>query len=66
LPRIADMSAADGLFVESLAASLSHASPHANTGIQEFLNRRRPATQGEDARGPAPVPVDLGKSHEPI
>jgi (methylthio)acryloyl-CoA hydratase len=66
LPRIADMSAADGLFVESLAASLSHASPHAHAGIQEFLNRRRPMTQTEDAPEPAPVPVDLGKSHEPF
>lgn len=66
LPRIADMSAADGLFVESLAASLSHASPQARAGIQEFLNRGRPEMQGADGRGSAPNPVDLAKSHEPI
>lgn len=37
LPRIADMSASDGLFTESLAAGLSQTSPEAQAGIAEFL-----------------------------
>jgi enoyl-CoA hydratase/carnithine racemase len=40
LPRIADMSAADGLFTESLAAGLSQSSDSARAGIAAFLNRR--------------------------
>jgi len=40
LPRIADMSASDGLFTESLAAGLSQSSPEAQAGIAEFLASR--------------------------
>ncbi len=46
LPRIADMGASDGLFTESLAASLSHASSHAHDGMQEFLTRRAASAEG--------------------
>jgi enoyl-CoA hydratase/carnithine racemase len=56
LPRIADMSAADGLFTESLAASLSHASTQAHDRIQEFLNRPRGAA-GDGGREPDAAPV---------
>lgn len=38
LPRIADMSASDGLFAESLAAGLSQSSPEAQAGIEAFLS----------------------------
>jgi enoyl-CoA hydratase/carnithine racemase len=56
LPRIADMSAADGLFTESLAASLSHASPQAHDRIQDFLNRpRAPGSAGGREPDAAPV-----------
>lgn len=41
LPRIADMSASDGLFTESIAAGLSQTSPEAQAGMREFLNRKR-------------------------
>ena len=40
LPRIADMSAADGLFTESLAAGLSQTAPEAQAGIADFLSRK--------------------------
>jgi enoyl-CoA hydratase/carnithine racemase len=40
LPRIADMSAGDGLFTESLAAGLSQTAPEAQAGIAEFLARK--------------------------
>jgi len=56
LPRIADMSAADGLFTESLAASLSHAASDAHTGMQDFLNRSRAAATNERPSDPAPSP----------
>ena len=46
LPRIADMSAADGLVTESMAASLSHASSQAHDRIQDFLSRPRGAGNG--------------------
>ncbi len=51
LPRIADMAASDGLFTESLAASLSHASSHAVEGMQNFLNRPK-----------APAPADAAST----
>ena len=38
LPRIADMSASDGLFTESLAAGMSQSASHAQAGISEFLS----------------------------
>ncbi len=56
LPRIADMSAADGLFTESLAASLSHASSPAHDRIQDFLNRpRAPGSSGDRQPDAAPI-----------
>jgi enoyl-CoA hydratase/carnithine racemase len=56
LPRIADMSAADGLFTESLAASLSHASSQAHDRIQDFLNRPRAPVSG-GTREPDVAPI---------
>ena len=41
LPRIADMSASDGLFTESMAAGLSQTSPEAQAGMREFLERKK-------------------------
>lgn len=46
LPRIADMSASDGLFTESLAAGLSQSSAEARDGIETFLARRARASLG--------------------
>ena len=40
LPRIQDMSEADGLFVESLMAALSHSAPEAATRLAEFVAGR--------------------------
>lgn len=39
LPRIADMSAGDGLFTESLAAALAQSAPEARAGMRAFLDR---------------------------
>ena len=64
LPRIADMSAADGLFTESLAASLSHASADAHAGMQDFLNRSRAAVTNEHPSEPAPPP--RGNARDPV
>jgi enoyl-CoA hydratase/carnithine racemase len=56
LPRIADMSAADGLFTESLAASLSHVSTQAHDRIQDFLNRpHAPDSSGASEPDAAPI-----------
>jgi enoyl-CoA hydratase/carnithine racemase len=41
IPHIEDMSAADGLFTESLAQALSLTSSDAKAGIEAFLNRRK-------------------------
>jgi enoyl-CoA hydratase/carnithine racemase len=41
LPRIADMSASDGLWTESIAQALTLTSDEARAGIQAFLNRRK-------------------------
>jgi enoyl-CoA hydratase/carnithine racemase len=41
LPRIADMSASDGLWTESIAQALSLTSDDARAGIEAFLNRRK-------------------------
>ena len=60
LPRIADMSAADGLFTESLAASLSHASADAHAGMQDFLNRSRAPVANDHPSAPAPSPGGKG------
>jgi enoyl-CoA hydratase/carnithine racemase len=47
LPRIADMSAADGLFTESLAAGLSQVSEDARAGVDAFLmNGATPSKAG--------------------
>lgn len=40
LPRIQDMSHDDGLFVESIMAALVQASPQAQDGLKEFLEKR--------------------------
>jgi enoyl-CoA hydratase/carnithine racemase len=42
LPRIQDMSEADGLFVESLMAALSMTGPEAATRLAEFASKRGP------------------------
>ncbi len=42
LPRIAGMSHGDGLFTESLAASMSQASDGASEGLRAFLEKREP------------------------
>jgi enoyl-CoA hydratase/carnithine racemase len=41
IPRIEDMSAADGLFTESIAQAVSLTSEDAKAGIQAFLTRRK-------------------------
>lgn len=41
LPRIADMSAADGLWTESIAQAMSLTSGEARDGMEAFLNRRK-------------------------
>lgn len=41
IPHIEDMSAADGLFTESIAQALSLTSADAKAGIEAFLNRRK-------------------------
>ncbi len=50
IPRIADMSAGDGLFTESIAQAITLTSADAKTGIEQFLHRRRVAKQkkGQD------------------
>ena len=42
LPRIADMSRADGFFAESLAAAMSQTSDGAREGLRAFLEKRDP------------------------
>ena len=42
IARISDMSQADGLFVESLAAALSQTTPDAEEGLRAFLEKRAP------------------------
>ncbi len=42
ISRINDMSKADGLFTESLAAALSQTSPDAEEGLKAFLEKRAP------------------------
>ena len=42
IARIADMSAEDGLYAESLAAALSQSGPDAEEGLRAFLEKRRP------------------------
>jgi len=42
LSRIDDMSRADGLFTESLAAALSQTTPDAEEGLRAFLEKRAP------------------------
>lgn len=41
LPRIADMSAADGLWTESIAQALSLTSGEARAAMDAFLDRRK-------------------------
>ncbi len=43
LARIEDMSKADGLFTESLAAALSQTTPDAEEGLKAFLEKRAPS-----------------------
>ena len=42
ISRIADMSKADGLYVESLSAAVSQANPDADEGLRAFLEKRAP------------------------
>lgn len=42
IPRIGDMSRADGLFTESLSAALAQATPEAAEGLRAFLEKRPP------------------------
>ncbi|MEZ5824839.1 MAG: hypothetical protein R3C97_08895 [Geminicoccaceae bacterium] len=42
LSRIGDMSRADGLFTESLAAALVQTTPDAEEGLRAFLEKRMP------------------------
>ena len=42
IARINDMSQADGLFTESLAAALSQTTPDATEGLRAFLEKRAP------------------------
>jgi len=42
IARIGDMSAADGLFTESLCAALTQTSRDADEGLRAFLEKRRP------------------------
>jgi enoyl-CoA hydratase/carnithine racemase len=42
LTRINDMSRADGLFTESLAAALVQTTPDAEEGLKAFLEKRQP------------------------
>ena len=42
IPRIGDMSRADGLFAESLAAAMSQTSEGAQEGLRAFLEKREP------------------------
>ena len=42
LARIGDMSRADGLFAESLAAAMSQTSDGAKEGLRAFLEKREP------------------------
>lgn len=46
LSRIADMSRADGLWVETLTAALSHSTNDAHEGLQAFLEKRPPNFHG--------------------
>jgi enoyl-CoA hydratase/carnithine racemase len=58
LPRIADMSAADGLFTESLAAGLSQTSSDARKGIDAFLSRPAlPRADTHDGVAPSAPPA---------
>ena len=41
VPRIADMSIADGLFAESMATALTQVSDEAQARIKEFLDKQR-------------------------
>ncbi len=61
LPRIADMSAADGLFTESVAAGLSQVSMHAKAGMDEFLHRSKEAA-APLASGDTPPSPKVGPS----
>ena len=40
LPRIADLSAADGLFMESLISSIAQGDPAAKERVRAFLDKR--------------------------
>jgi (methylthio)acryloyl-CoA hydratase len=42
ISRISDMSRADGLFTESLAAAVSQTSADAVEGLKAFLEKRKP------------------------
>jgi enoyl-CoA hydratase/carnithine racemase len=42
IPRINDMGRDDGLFTESLAASMSQTTPDAQEGLRAFLEKRVP------------------------
>ena len=58
LPRIRDASHDDGLFFESILASLTLVSPHAQAGLRDFLEKR--ATKLTPA--PVSVSTDVGEA----
>jgi (methylthio)acryloyl-CoA hydratase len=49
LPRIQDMSESDGLFVESLMATLSMTGPEAAARLAEFVAKRAAKVTSPDA-----------------
>ena len=61
LPRIQDMSEADGLFVESLMAAFSQTSSEAATRLDHFVGKRAPKvmspSEGVEGRDPAAGPM---------
>jgi enoyl-CoA hydratase/carnithine racemase len=48
LPRIADMSSEDGLFTESMVASLASMTPEAQERLRDFLEKRSAKVQAPD------------------
>lgn len=49
LPRIADMSSEDGLFAESMVASLATMTPEAQERLRDFLEKRADKVKAPDA-----------------
>jgi (methylthio)acryloyl-CoA hydratase len=56
LPRIQDMSEADGLFVESLMAALSQSGPEAAARLADFVGKR-----GAKVAQPSKSPIEVSQ-----